>query len=95
MSSDIICSKNFVQQAKLNLACNLTSVRTLSPNKLTALKTTLTPVPFSDRVELQALDGHGGSPVGMLRLEDGAEAPSAQVVQVRQLLVGDHRQSAR
>lgn len=30
----------------------------------------------------------------MLRLEDGAEAPSAQVVKVRQLLVGNHRQVA-
>lgn len=52
-------------------------------------------LPFSDgAVEFQALDGHGGPPVGVLRLEDGAEAPPAQVVQVRQLLVGDHRQVA-
>lgn len=52
-------------------------------------------VPFPDRtVEFQTLDGHGGPPVGVLRLEHGAEAPSAQVVQVGQLLVGDHRQGA-
>lgn len=52
-------------------------------------------VPFSNRtVEFQALDGHSGPPVGMLCLEHGAEAPSAQVVQVCQLLVGDHRQGA-
>lgn len=30
----------------------------------------------------------------MLRLEHGAEAPSAQVVEVCQLLVGNHRQVA-
>lgn len=52
-------------------------------------------VPFSHRVELQALDGHSCPPVGVLRLEHGAEAPPAQVVQVRQLLVRNHRQSAR
>lgn len=51
--------------------------------------------PFSDRtVEFEALDGHGGPPVRVLRLEHGAEAPPAQVVQVGQLLVGDHRQGA-
>lgn len=51
-------------------------------------------IPFSHRVELQALDGHCGPPVGVLRLEDRAEAALAQVVQVGQLLVGDDRQSA-
>lgn len=56
---------------------------------------TETQVPFSNgTVELQALDGHRGPPVRVLRLEHGAEAPSAQVVQVRQLLVRDHRQGA-
>lgn len=49
---------------------------------------------FNGIVEFQALDGHGGPPVGVLRLEHGAEAPPAQVVQVRQLLAGDHRQGA-
>lgn len=52
-------------------------------------------VPFSHGVELQTLDGHGGPPVRVLRLEHGAKPPSAQVVQVRQLLVRDHGQSAR
>lgn len=52
-------------------------------------------LPFSNRtVEFQALDGHRGPPVGVLSLEHGAEAASAEVVQVCQLLVGDHRQGA-
>lgn len=52
-------------------------------------------VPFYNwRVELQALDGHSGPPVGVLPLEHGAEAPSAQIVQVRQFILGDHRQGA-
>lgn len=52
-------------------------------------------LPLSDgAVELQALDGHSGPPVGVLRLEHGAEAPPAQVVQVGELLVGDDGQGA-
>lgn len=52
-------------------------------------------LPFSDgAVELQTLDGHRGPPVRVLSLKHGAEAAPAQVVQVGQLLVGDHRQVA-
>lgn len=52
-------------------------------------------LPFSDgAVEFQTLDGHSGPPVAVLCLEYGAEAPPAQVVQVCQLLVGNHRQVA-
>lgn len=51
-------------------------------------------VPLSDRVQLQTLDGHRGPPFRVLRLEHGSEAPPAQVVQVGQLLVRDHRQGA-